>query len=169
MKWLKRLWNNRELIRFALFENRDFDYSYLYTLLDIKLTKMGKSLWNGYNVDSRKIAHSVWETRKWLRRLINDEACTDAEEITQAIFFKKYGFPMPEINLKSSGRNKRGYYTLHMFYMLPKGYSKEQRKEILTFIHSIKKDMSKTEETLRKAYKEKFFALLRDNIDFWWD
>ncbi len=155
---------------YALFTNRDFDQGYFYELLYIKLTNWGISLWGGIAEDGRKHAHEIWQCRKWLKYIINDEAYKDAEEIMHSCFKRKFGFPWPETKMVfKEHRDGSGMGTIKIPTIFPKGYTKVQRKEMDEFItDQIRKSMQ-FEATLHNSYKEKFFDLLKEGIDSWWD
>jgi hypothetical protein len=158
------------LAKYALLDNRDFNFTYFYSLLYIKLTNWGLHLWKGQTEDGRKFAHEIWVCRKWLKCLINDEAYDDAKEVAEAAFKKKYGFPWPESKIVfKEYKNGSGMGDIKMPFIFPKGYTKEQRKEMDAFITEQLRQSMKLEATLNNAYKEKFFELLKEGVDHWWD
>ena len=168
-RWQQR-YANFKLTKYALFTNRDFDQGYFYDLLYIKLTNWGISLWDGVAMDGRKHAHQIWECRKWLKCIINDDAYKDAEEVAHTAFKRKYGFPWPESKMVfKEYKDGSGMGTLKMPVIFPKGYTKEQRKEMDDFIGEQLRYSIQLEATLYNSYKEKFFELLKDGIDSWWD
>lgn len=152
---VKNLWDWRDII----WEDRDFDYEYLYKILYKKLKNMENYFYSNdtHILDAEKYAEQIKECRILIERILND-AFHDEE-------FKEYyeKYPATEFSFTPCESEKE-----RIAKGLPARLFKMNQEE-----NEEKDKMFK--EAYERAYKarleaiEKLFDKLSKNIEYWWD
>lgn len=166
MFWFN-LWQKLDMVMFVLFHfNRNGPKS-LYDMLYHKLTSWG--LYLAYSrkhysthEEYRRYMHEIWTARQYVKWIQEDRAEKQADETVRNIFKTKYEIDMPSYEFKVKD------HKLEVYFKLPRGYNKEQRKEIKEFMRQLVLQRGQMENSLHTAYVYKVYDILRQNADMWW-
>lgn len=136
--WFPVIWNDR-----------DWDQNYLYTVLKHKLNAMSVYQHKyGNSVDAEKYSVELAEARDLCNKLLN----YDYDEESMKLFYDKY----PNFEIKHwSEPCGNGLYSWET------NLNDEQNQTLL--------ECSKKEDELFQADKQKLFQFISDHIDGWWD
>ncbi len=137
----------------VVWDDRNFDYNYLYRILRHKVKAMSDSIPDWYRVDNEEVKESMDLCVKLLDDLINDAHEQKAFESHEAIFGKsKWEFsPDPE---------HPGFTTLDITY--PEAEDQEVAKKALL-------GFGRIAEMTNQLNKQLLFETLSRYIDRWWD
>jgi len=126
-----------------IWKDRDWDYAYLYKIIEYKLARMEDCIRNGYNVDSEKVAKNIKICRELLKRLAKDEY--EHEFISE--YYDKYPIDIENINESINNRQNK--------------ITKLDEKKYKWAIED--------EENRRKYDIEYLFYLMKKYHRHWWD
>jgi len=70
----------QKMIDYIQNKDHDWDYGYLLEMIEMKLTSMGMTMWNGSYTESRKTAHTIWYSRFLLRKAKESEDIKDMKK-----------------------------------------------------------------------------------------
>ena len=130
--WIPKIW-----------KDRDWDYAYLYEIIEYKLSRMEDCIRNGYSIDSEKVAKNIKICRELLKRLAKNEY--KHEFISE--YFDKY--PLDIENFNESINNRQDKIT-------------ELDKKKYKWAHE-------DEEYRRKYDIEYLFYIMKKHHRQWWD
>lgn len=140
ISWFPIIWNDR-----------DWDYQYIYALLYFKLSRTEKCIrLYGHSVNNEEVADSIKECIVILKRLMEEEYCTeDWDKIHE-----KWG----EFTLVET---KDGYSTFE--------YANVKTDEDREKYNAEVKNCCKKEESLIQEDLNSLFEIMKKNIRGWWD
>ncbi len=163
MNWLFRLYKRvRNLIRWyqVIWNDQDWDYGFIYDILEFKLKNMLKDTETWHMEDSRKVM--IQEDIRICIKLI-DAVKTDKYHT------EMYDYVKVDIDFKDNQLNLiRSNDTLDIYFSKNRGlfkklYSGEteihERCELAAQIGTIKQQHA----------KDLLFKILHDRIEYWWD
>ena len=124
-------------------ENYDWDYSFLYEIIYLKLERMERIFRNkSYAINSKKHAKQIMVAKNLAKRLMDENY-----DFYETDFYKKWGGH--EIKIENG--------LIEFIYPNVSDYNKNQRIAIM-------RDNSKKSED-----KKALFDLLEKQIEYWWD
>lgn len=168
LKYFKKSWWGRKIARYVFRtryvvffwkENTEWDWSSIISLLDLKFTIMGTTIWKwGVSAEARNVAHRCWLLRKHLRDI--GKADDKGERDVELLFKDIYGF-IPKFDFKYDGGR------LFMPLIVPQGFDESKREEMEKVFNELKVFERQEEYTLSAI---KAFCLeFEKSIRYLWD
>ena len=177
----------KQLAKYIIKNDENFDYDYFLRLIDKKLTLMGKCIFeDDILLEKKKIVHTIWYARYLLRK-INDDFLEKRINFMNKVVYNKFGFYLKDkINIISDkicshNCNSCLYKEicdtdrLLIFYYAvdkegnPIEVENDRMLKVYDFYENIvEKFISKYEEDSNR-YLIKFFDYVKENIYSWWD
>ena len=143
IKWIPVIW-----------EDREWDYNFLYRILDFKIKNMQEFYESGKSIIADEEVNKTISEMKEVRKLINRVSNHDYLEESLKEFNKKYpSFIEESMNFEPTEDGK--------FYTRVSKASQESEDEF--------KKASDISEQNKNNDMDKLFKLLRDNIEGWWE
>jgi len=148
----------------VILNDYDYDYHFIYILLDKKLEKMEKYFRSDKSVieDNHRVADEINQTRKYLKILIDEEYLDDSEE--SKIYLELQG----KIE-KYTEENNLNYLELLFPDHDKKLELPKDVKNDLKRLNAVSGRYFKQWSKFMEKTKKDFFDSLNDNIENWWD
>lgn len=133
-----------------MWNNHDWDYNYLYEIIDKKLSDMyNHNKYYSHHISKNSTCRQIKICRWYLNKLINGP-CEDLFDK----FFNKFG----EINFEISNKILR-----------EANYSNCKSKKENKYANKILHRIHRYETYLYKKYKSNLFSIMNRWINYWWD
>jgi len=178
---------NRQLAKYILTKDANFDYEYLLSLLDKKLTLMGKCIFeDDFILEKKKVVHSIWYARFLLRK-INDNFLEKRIDFINKRAYVKYGLYLKDqfnflLGKACSHKCSNCTYNelcntsrlLTVYYAVNKDETAievddTKMLQVYDFYKNIAENFVANYEKDSDRYLKKFFDYVKENIYSWWD
>jgi hypothetical protein len=153
VQWIPLLW-----------EDEDWDYNYILTVLDYKLSRTYNEIKNGYGDDEEWIKPRCAEIQEVRDMIVEIKADAFAEK-EYSEHEEKYGL-IKMIYDEEVVRNSRTVIIAYEKAILPDGSINETLNDEAK---NARLEISKIEENRRNEAMNKMFSLVAKNIRGWWD
>lgn len=154
---MRRLFNRiYKIIRYipVLWKDEDWEWTYLFLLLEKKLSLMEIAIREGYNIHSDKIGDEIKRARLMCHRIYADEYAR--------LHYKAHQDKWGQLN---SFTTPSSHNLLQMHFYYPNAKTDEEYKKASKEAFRIYQH----EEYLRKQDLQYLFSYLARNIQKWWD